>query len=93
MNEWQTWRHEVVAAIRSEFREQFSSIEDHDIDWKAIDKIYRSPAERKALLDQVSRAFAVGIVATPTIIINGQRMGYGESEYALTAVKQALGEK
>ena len=68
-------------------------IEDHDIDWKAVNKIYSSPAERKALLDQVSRAFAVGIVATPTIIINGQRMGYGESEYALTAVKQALGEK
>ena len=68
-------------------------VEDHDLDWKAIDKIYRSPAERKALLEQVSRAFAVGVVATPTIIINGQKMGYGESEYALSAVKEILGEK
>ena len=68
-------------------------VEDHDIDWAAVEKIYKSPAERKALLDQVSRAFAVGVVSTPTIIINGQKMGYGETEYALQAVKETLGGK
>lgn len=40
MNEWQTWRRDVVVEIRSEFREQFSSIEDHDIDWDAWMPLY-----------------------------------------------------
>jgi hypothetical protein len=35
MNEWQNWRRDVVAEIRNEFREQFSAIEDHEIDWDA----------------------------------------------------------
>jgi hypothetical protein len=35
MNEWQDWRRGVVAEIRNEFREQFSAIEDHEIDWDA----------------------------------------------------------
>jgi protein-disulfide isomerase len=65
---------------------------DHDVDWKAIDAIYSSPTERQMLLDQVSRAFAVGIVSTPTYIINGQTMGYGpEGEYTINAVRKAIG--
>lgn len=40
MNEWQTWRREVVAEIRSGFREQFSAIEDQDIDWDAWMPLY-----------------------------------------------------
>ena len=43
--------------------------------WKAVEKIYKSPAERKALLDQVSRAFDNGVLSTPTYIINGQMHG------------------
>jgi hypothetical protein len=35
MIEWQDWRRAVVAEIRSEFREHFSAIEDHEIDWDA----------------------------------------------------------
>jgi hypothetical protein len=35
MKEWTEWRNGVVAEIRREFREHFSSIEDHDIDWDA----------------------------------------------------------
>lgn len=66
-------------------------VEDSDIDWKAVEKIYRSKAERTALLDQVSRAFSVGINSTPTLIVNGQRMGFGETGYALEAIKQTLG--
>jgi protein-disulfide isomerase len=65
---------------------------DRDLDWKAIDAIYSSPAERQALLDQVSRAFALGIVSTPTYIINGQTMGYGpEGEYTINSVRKAIG--
>jgi protein-disulfide isomerase len=65
---------------------------DRDIDWPAIQKIYDSPVERQALLDQVSHAFSAGIASTPTYIINGQPMGYGpEGEFTINAVRKALG--
>ena len=67
-------------------------VTDHDIDWNAVEKIYNSRSERQALLDQVSRVFALGIVSTPTYIINGQTMGYGpEGEYTINSVRKALG--
>ena len=52
-------------------------VEDRDIDWAAFSKIYNSPAERAAILEQVGRAFDVGVTSTPTFIINGQMVGYG----------------
>jgi hypothetical protein len=51
MNEWQRWRHDIVAEIRSGFREQFSAIEDQDIDWDAWMPLYTegcSPQEAVA---------------------------------------------
>jgi protein-disulfide isomerase len=68
--------------------------EDNDVNWKAVDKIYRSPAEKKALIDQVSRAFDNGILSTPTYIINGQVLGFGpEGTFTIEAIKKALGVK
>ena len=68
--------------------------EDHDINWKAIAKIYNDPAEKQNLMDQVSLAFDNGIVSTPTYIINGQVMGYGpEGKFTIDAVKAAIGAK
>ncbi len=68
--------------------------EDHDIDWKRVEKIYNSPAERSAILDQVSRAFDNGVNSTPTYIINGQIMGFGpDGSYTIAAIKKALGVK
>jgi protein-disulfide isomerase len=68
--------------------------EDHDIDWKKVEKIYRSPADRGVILEQVSRAFDTGVNSTPTYIINGQIMGFGPSgAYTIAAIKQALGVK
>jgi protein-disulfide isomerase len=68
--------------------------EDHDIDWKRVEKIYRSPEERTALLDQVSRAFDTGVNSTPTYIINGQVMGFGPNgSFTIAAIKRALGVK
>jgi protein-disulfide isomerase len=52
-------------------------MEDNDVDWNAIAKVYNSKSERQALLDQVSRAFAVGVAATPTFVVNGQILGFG----------------
>ncbi len=66
--------------------------EDHDIDWAAINKIYSSKAERQVLLDQVSKAFSLGIAATPTFMVNGQLMGFGpDGTFTVDAIKKALG--
>jgi protein-disulfide isomerase len=68
--------------------------EDNDVNWKAVEKIYHSPAEKKALIDQVSRAFDNGIASTPTYIINGQILGYGpDGTFTIDAIKKALGVK
>jgi protein-disulfide isomerase len=67
-------------------------LEDNDIDKAAVQKIYASKAERQALLEQVSRAFAVGIASTPTFIVNGQVMGFGpEGTFTIEAIKSAIG--
>jgi protein-disulfide isomerase len=52
-------------------------VQDHDVDWAAFEKVYRSKVERQAILDQVSRSFDLGVASTPTFIINGQMVGYG----------------
>ena len=69
-------------------------VEDNDVNWKAVEKIYRSPAEKNALIEQVSRAFDNGILSTPTYIINGQILGFGpEGTFTIDAIKKAIGVK
>lgn len=66
--------------------------QDNDIDWAAVKAIYASKAERQALLDQVSKAFSVGIASTPTFIVNGQVLGFGpEGTFTIEAIKSAIG--
>ncbi len=65
--------------------------EDHDLDWKAIEKLYRDPTEKAKLLDQVSRAFDAGIISTPTYIVNGQILGFGpKGEFTIENLKKAI---
>jgi protein-disulfide isomerase len=69
-------------------------VDDHDINWSAVEKIFRSPAERTALLEQVSRSFDVGVNSTPTYIVNGQVLGFGpEGTYTVEQIKKAIGVK
>jgi protein-disulfide isomerase len=69
-------------------------LEDNDIDAAAVNKIYTSKTERQALLDQVSRAFALGIASTPTFIVNGQILGFGpEGSFTIEQIQNALGAK
>lgn len=66
-------------------------VEDNDVSWTAVNKIYSSADERRALLEQVSRAFALGIASTPTFIVNGQIMGFGpDGSFTIEAIKTAL---
>jgi protein-disulfide isomerase len=65
--------------------------EDNDIPWAGIEKIYNSQEERKLILDQVSRAFAVGVASTPTFIVDGQIMGFGpDGKFAIDAISGAI---
>ena len=67
-------------------------LEDNDVAWAPIQKIYASKAERTALLEQVSRAFAIGVASTPTFIVNGQIMGFGpDGTFTIDAIKSAIG--
>ena len=67
---------------------------DHDVDWAKVQAIYKSPTERAALMEQISRAFDNGINSTPTYIVNGQMLGYGpEGTYTIGQIKKALGVK
>jgi protein-disulfide isomerase len=66
--------------------------EDNDIDWAAVKAIYASKSERQAILDQVSKAYSLGIASTPTFVVNGQIMGFGpEGEFTIAAIKNAIG--
>jgi len=65
---------------------------DHDLDWPALEKVYASKSERQALLEQVSRAFGIGIASTPTFVVNGQIMGFGpDGSFTIDAIKGAIG--
>lgn len=67
-------------------------VDDNDVDAAAFNKIYTSKTERQALLDQVSRAFAIGVASTPTFLVNGQIMGYGpEGTFTIDAIAKAIG--
>jgi protein-disulfide isomerase len=69
-------------------------LEDNDLDAAAINKIYTSKTERQALLDQVSRAFGIGIASTPTFIVNGQILGFGpDGAFTIEQIQSALGVK
>lgn len=80
-------------------REKFDEIlknfcSDNDISWPAVEKIYHSPQERAAILDQVSRAFDNSVISTPTYIVNGQQIGFGpEGTFTIETIKKAIGVK
>ena len=64
--------------------------EDNDVAWSSIEKIYNSPAEKKTLLESVSRLFSAGVTSTPTYIVNGQILGYGTGTFVEQFIKDLL---
>lgn len=80
--------------IKKENVDQFvkNFAEDHDLDWKKVDAIYRSTKERSDLLAQVTRAFDAGVNATPTFIVNGQFVYFGvDGAYLKKLLETKLG--
>jgi protein-disulfide isomerase len=63
----------------------------NSIDEKKFGSVYNSAAERKALLEQVGRAFDAGITGTPTFIVNGQMIFYGsDGDYLLKHLESLI---
>jgi hypothetical protein len=52
MYEWNDWRRAVVAEIRTEFRDLFSSIEDDEIDWDAWRPLYLEGCPPRLAVDK-----------------------------------------
>lgn len=63
---------------------------DLDLDWKAISAAAAKPENRAALLAQTGRAFDNGIYGTPTFIINGRIVFYGNDADYLRSRLQTL---
>lgn len=65
--------------------------EDHEIDWRKIDSFRNSQEEKQKLLDQVGRFYDAGVLGTPTFIVNGQLVHYGnEGDHVKKVIEAAL---
>jgi protein-disulfide isomerase len=60
-------------------------VEGNGLDWTKIRPNYQSLAEQEHLNRQVGRAFENGIVTTPTILINGRIVQYGNDGSGIEA--------
>jgi len=64
---------------------------DNDVDWKTIEPVYRSKEEKRALLDQIGRFYDNEVFATPTFVVNGQRVFYsGNSDFMFKYIETLL---
>lgn len=66
----------TAANVNSKIKE---FTEDNDIDFTKFAALFNSQVEKKKLLAQVSRSYDNGILGTPTFIVNGQPVYYGEN--------------
>lgn len=67
---------------------------DLNLDWKKVSAIASKPESRNALLAQAGRAFDSGIYGTPTFIINGRVVFYGnDADYVRSRIESLLQQK
>lgn len=65
-------------------------VESRDIDWTKVQALYKSPFERKALINQVGRLYDAGFFATPTYLVNGREIYYGKNGDHLKAHLESI---
>lgn len=64
---------------------------DLDLDWAAVSAAAKKPENRQALLAQTGRVFDAGIYGTPTFIINGKIVFYGnDADYLRSRIQSML---
>lgn len=65
---------------------------DNDVDWKTIEPAWKSKDEKRALLDQISRFYDNEVFATPTFVVNGQRVFYsGDKDFMFKYIEALIG--
>lgn len=65
-------------------------VEGSGIDWETFVRYYESPSERNRLNRQTGRAFENNIFATPTVLVNGRTLFYGQDGSGLKAYLDEL---
>lgn len=66
-------------------------LEDHDVDVQKIRQFTNSSQEKRALIDQVGRLYSSEIYATPTILVNGQKVFWNrESRFLFEHIEALL---
>ncbi|MBI2213429.1 MAG: thioredoxin domain-containing protein [Acidobacteria bacterium] len=83
-------RQEQITAknVEAQLREIAADLE---IDWKKIDPILKSSAEKRALLDQIGVLYDSEVYATPTFVVNGQRVFYaGDTKFFASYIEALL---
>lgn len=67
-------------------------LSDNDVDWKTIEPAWKSKEEKRALLDQISRMYDNEVYATPTFVVNGQRVFYaGDTDFMFKYIETLIG--
>lgn len=68
-------------------------LQDHDVAVAPIRKFMNDSAEKRALIEQVGRLYSAEIYATPTILINGQKVMWNrDSTFAFEHIESLLGQ-
>lgn len=69
-------------------------LQDRDIDSSPVRDFMNSSNEKRALIDQVGRLYTAEIYATPTFLVNGQKVMWGrdESKFIFEHIESLLGK-
>lgn len=64
---------------------------DNDVDWKTIEPAWKSKEEKRALLQQIGRFYDNEVYATPTFVVNGQRVFYsGDKDFMFKYIETLI---
>lgn len=64
--------------------------DDLDLDWKKLEPSLKSKSEKAALLTQIGKMYDNDVYATPTFVVNGQRVFYSGDSTFFTSYVEAL---
>lgn len=63
-------------------------LQDRDVDVEPIRQVMNKSEEKRALIDQVGRLYSAEVYATPTILVNGQKVYWSrDSHFALDYIE------
>jgi protein-disulfide isomerase len=63
---------------------------DLDLDWSKLEPALKSKADKRSLLDQIGKLYDNDVYATPTFVVNGQRVFYAGDTNFFSSYVEAL---